>query len=191
MDFDKVIKERHSTRHFLPKDVSFHKVISIIEAGTYAPAAGNIFTTRVIIVTNPEIKLKLVDAAAGQQFLSQVPYVFVVCSDPSQAARSYGKRADLYMSQQAGAAIENMLLKATELGVDTCWVGAFDETTVKRLLHIPDHVKVEALMPIGYSEEKKIKKHIERRKMDIKHVASFNGFGIFRKRLVPGESFEV
>lgn len=191
MDFDKVLKERHCTRHFLQKDVSFHKIISIIESATLAPSAGNIFSVRIIIVNKPEIKIQLVDAAAGQQFLSEVPYVLVVCSDPEQVERSYGKRAGLYISQQAGAAIENMFLKTIELGLDTCWVGAFDEGTVKRILHIPDEVKVEALMPIGIGFEKKIKKHIERKKIDIKHVVYFNGYGLGKKKLIPAESFEV
>jgi hypothetical protein len=191
MDFDKVLKERHCTRHFLQKDVSFHKIISIVEAATLAPAAGNLSTVRIIIVNNPKIKLGLVDASAGQQFLSEVPYVLVVCSDPEQAVRSYGKRADIYVTQQAGAAIENMFLKTVELGLDTCWVGAFDGNTVKRILHIPDEVKVEALLPIGYNFEKKMKKHIERRKIDIKHIAYFNGYGLnFKERINP-PSFEV
>jgi hypothetical protein len=183
MDFDKVLLERHCTRKFLKKDVNFHKIITILESATLAPAAGNIFSVRVVIVNEPKILEQLVDASAGQQFLNEVNYVLVVCSDPRQVVSSYGKRAENYVAQQAGAAIENMFLETINLGLDTCWVGAFDETMVKRLLHIPDFIKVEALLPIGISLEKKIKKqHGERRKIDIKHIVYFNGYGLGAKR---------
>ena len=193
MDFDKVLQERRCTRKFIKKDVSFHKVISIIEAASLAPYAGNIDSVRIIIVNDAKIKEQLVDAAAGQQFLNEVPYVLVVCSDTRQTVKSYGKRAETYIRQQAGAAIENMFLKAVDLGVDTCWVGAFDDGTVRRLLSIPDFVTIEALMPIGCSAEKKLKKHAERKKFDIKHMVFYNKFEFSLKRKIEKgvEKFEV
>lgn len=193
MDFDKVLQERHCTRKFIKKDVSFHKVISIIEAASLAPYAGNINSLRIVIVNDEKIKAQLVDASAGQQFLNEVPYVLVVCSDTRQTVRSYGKKADAYIRQQAGAAIENMFLKTIDLGLDTCWVGAFDDGTVRRVLHIPDYCNIEALLPIGYSAEKKLKKHAERRKWDIKHMVFYNGFAYsLARRIEKGvEKFEV
>jgi hypothetical protein len=194
MDLDKVLQERHCTRKFIKKDVSFHKIISIIEAASLAPAAGNINAVRIVIVNDDKIKEQLVDAAAGQQFLAEVPYVLAVCSDTEQTVRSYGKRADIYLRQQAGAAIENMFLKTIDLGLDTCWVGAFDDATLRRLLKIPDSFNIEALMPIGYSAEKKLKKHAERRKFDIKHMVFYNKLELFslKRKIEKGvEKFEV
>ena len=191
MDFNDVLEKRHCARRFLPKDVSFHKIMSIIEAGTLAPSAGNLFSVRVIIVNDNGLKKQLAEAALSQNFITEVPCVLVVCSDPTQIERSYGKRGLMYMTQQAGAAIENMFLKTIELGLDTCWVGAFDDKGVKRILHIPDNLTVEALMPIGYSEEQKMKKHIERKKIDIKHITYFNGYGLGKKRLSPPPKFQV
>ncbi|MCK4721500.1 nitroreductase family protein, partial [bacterium] len=54
-------------------------------------------------------------------------YIIVVCSDITQLKRSYGSRAEMYGRQQAGAVIENILLKVTDLKLASCWVGAFDE----------------------------------------------------------------
>jgi len=181
MDFDEVLKERHCTRKFIKKDVGFQKISSIIGAAALAPSAGNISTVRIIVVNDPKLKEKLAEAALNQQFVSEAPYVLVVCSDTEQVVRSYGKRGEMYSAQQAGAAIENMFLKATELGLDICWIGAFDEGTVKRVVHIPVDIKVEALLPIGIGEEKKIKKHVERKKIDIKHITFFNGYGLEAK----------
>jgi nitroreductase len=191
MDFDNVLKERHCARKFIKKDVSFHKIISIIESATLAPAAGNIFSVRVIIIKDSKLKEMLADAALGQQFLTEAPYVLIVCSDLEQVERSYGKIAEKFARQQAGAAIENMFLKITELGLNTCWVGGFEENMIKRALKIPDNVNVEALLPIGYSIEKKLKKHAERRKMDIKHMVFFDGYGLAKRYSEKEPQFEV
>jgi nitroreductase len=56
----------------------------------------------------------------------------------------------MYSKQQVGASIENMLLKVTDLGLASCWVGAFSDETVKRILEIPEDIGVEAMLPIGY-----------------------------------------
>mgnify|MGYP001953254937 CR=1 FL=1 len=66
----------------------------------------------------------------------------------------YDKRADTYTKQQAGAAIENMLLKITDLGLASTWTGAFSEITIRNALKIPDNINIEAILPIGYPTKK-------------------------------------
>jgi nitroreductase len=46
-----------------------------------------------------------------------------------------------------------MVLTATNFGYGTCWIGAFDEDSVRRLLKIPGKLKVVALLPIGVPDE--------------------------------------
>lgn len=50
-------------------------------------------------------------------------------------------------------ALEHMVLAATALGYGTCWIGAFNEDTVKSMLKIPERAKVVALLPIGIPSE--------------------------------------
>ena len=70
----------------------------------------------------------------------------------------------MYARQHAGAAIQNFLLKITDLKLGCCWVGAYTDEYVKEELRIPDHIEVEALLPIGHpylgtaSKQKKPKK---------------------------------
>ncbi|MEM4152824.1 MAG: nitroreductase family protein [Candidatus Pacearchaeota archaeon] len=149
MDFDKVLKERKSVRNFSAKTIKFDDVVAICEAARFSPMAGNIYTIRLILVTDKEKKKLLAEAALNQEFISDASCVIVVCSDLSQLERSYGKRASIYSRQQAGAAIENMLLKVADLGLGACWVGAFEENAIKRILKIPDSIQIEALIPIG------------------------------------------
>ncbi len=149
MDLNKAIKERHSARRFKGKTPDWRKIIEAIEAAGKAPLAGNIPTLKFILVSDKE-KIAELAEAAQQDFVATAEYVVVVCSDNSQIKRSYDERGEKYSRQQAGAAIENFLLKLTDLGLATCWVGAFSDETIKNALQIPDDVEVEALFPIGY-----------------------------------------
>ena len=48
-----------------------------------------------------------------------------------------------------------MILVAQELGLGTCWIGAFDENKLKQILKIPDDIRVVAMTPLGYPGEQK------------------------------------
>lgn len=149
MDFNKILKERHSVRNFKKtKKVDYRKIIEVIEAGTLAPLAGNIYSLKYILVQDKE-KIKALSVAAQQDFIENVDYIIVLCSDKKELEKSYYERGLVYSRQQAGAAIENMLLKITELGLASCWIGAFSDEVVKRVLSIPDNINIEAMLPIG------------------------------------------
>ena len=154
MDFDKVIKERKSVRKFHSKKPNWRHIIEAFETGLQAPIAGNISSVRFILVDDPVIIAKLTEASQ-QDFVADTSYVAVVCSDPVDTIRSYGKElGERYVRQQAGAAIENFLLKLVDLGLGACWVGAFDEDEIRSALKIPDNIYIEAIIPVGYSIDK-------------------------------------
>lgn len=170
MDLDKAIKERHSVRRFKTKKPDWKKLIETIESASKAPLAGNIPTLKFILVSDSERIAKLAEAAA-QDFIATASYVVVVCSDNSQIKRSYDERGLIYSRQQAGASIENFLLKLTDLGLASCWVGAFSEETVKNALQVPDDVEVEVLLPIGYEMPPATK---QRKKPNIDDILYFD-----------------
>lgn len=169
MNLDKTIKERHCARKFKSKKPDWRKILEALELAALAPLAGNIPTVKFILVSEKE-KIEELAKAATQDFIAQAQCVVVVCSDPTQCERSYGKRAERYCRQQAGAAIENLFLKLTDLKLATCWVGAFSDITVKRILKIPDNAEVEAILPIGYE----MGKITQRKKPDLDDVLFFN-----------------
>ena len=150
MNVDKAINERKSVRKFkISKKPNWRKIIQAIDAANKAPLAGNIQTMKYILVDEPEKIQQLADAAQ-QPFISQSSYIVVLVTDDTQLKRSYDSRGERYARQQAGAAIENFLLKITDLGLSTCWIGEFVDHMVKRILDIPDNLFVEAFFPIGY-----------------------------------------
>jgi nitroreductase len=70
--------------------------------------------------------------------------------------------------------MEHMVLKATELGLGTCWIGWFKERQIKKILKIPQKVKVTALLAVGYSKENTVK--IRDRK-PLEKILFFNKWG--------------
>jgi nitroreductase len=171
MELNEVLKQRRSIRHYALRKVSLQKVSEICEAALYTPMAGNIYTVRIILVSDKK-KIKLLANASQQPFIAEAEYIIAVYSKKDHAIRSYGKRAEDYVRQQAGAAIENMILKTVDMGLGTCWVGWFDEDAVKRILFLPDWAQVEALLPVGYPLEKPI----VRKKPDLKLITYFERF---------------
>ena len=129
MELDEAIKERHSVRRFKSKAPDYAPILEALDAAIKVPYAGNINTIRFILVSDREKIVQLAEAAA-QDFLATAHYIVVFCSHSENCVRAYGDRGEIYSIQQAGASIQNFLLKITELGLSTCWVGAFSDTTL-------------------------------------------------------------
>jgi len=154
MDVFEAIKRRRSCRAFQPDQLDEKQVAQLLNAAIWAPSAGNVQPWHFYVVRDSYLKNKLAEAALGQKFIAQAPVAIVVCADVQRARASYQARgAELYCLQDTAAACQNMLLQATEMGLGSCWVGAFDEKAVGNLLHIvPSHRPV-ALLCFGKSAE--------------------------------------
>ncbi len=153
MDFNKVIGARRSIRKFKKKKASWKEAMLAIDAALQAPMAGNINVLKFIIIENEETIEKLAKLS-DQSWISQAGIVIVVCTDNTHLEKIYGDRGKIYCRQQAGAAIQNLLLKLTDSGLAGCWVGAFTDELVEQALKIPEHMRIEAIIPIGYASER-------------------------------------
>ena len=149
MDFNTVIKNRASIRNYSQKKPKYDKIIDAIEAANLAPSPGNLPILKFIIIEDEETIEKIAQACQ-QSFIKKAQVLVVICSDSKNIGRMYEKRADKYIKHHAGAAIENFLLKITDMKLASCWVGAFSDTTIKNALKIPDNIQVEAVLPIAY-----------------------------------------
>ncbi|MDN5347753.1 MAG: hypothetical protein PWP65_1317 [Clostridia bacterium] len=148
------IKERRSIRRFKPDPIPEATIGRLLEAACAAPSAGNVEPWFFYCIYNHEIKEALARAALGQKFVAQAPVVIVVCADPEKAAAAYGERGrNLYCLQDTAAAVTNLLLAATGCGLGTCWVGAFNESEVGRILSLPPNLRPVAIIPVGYPDQ--------------------------------------
>ena len=156
MEFFEVIKKRHCTRSFNPKKlVSDLDIEKIIDAGKSAPSAGGIYPVKFAVVKKQPTKNRLADSTANvlhrMDFIPEAPVVIVVYADVEKTATKYGERGkNLYVIQDAAVATENIFLAATALGLGACWVGAFDENIVRKILHLKEDQRPMVIMPIGY-----------------------------------------
>lgn len=74
----------------------------------------------------------------------------VACSTESEEKLSCGQYA---YTVDLSIATSFMILEATELGLGTCWLGGFDENMVKKILDIPEEIRIVAMTTIGYPSE--------------------------------------
>ncbi len=160
MELDVAIKNRRSILSFTKKKVSWKIILHALESSLHAPFAGNTNHLKFIIVEEHESIQKLA-TIAQQDWISQASMLIIVCSDDSNLEKLYGERGRIYGKQQAGAAMQNLLLKLTEHNIAGCWVGAFDDDLVRSQFMIPEEKQVEAIIAIGY-EQPTIKSRIRK-----------------------------
>jgi nitroreductase len=181
MELNKAIKQRKSIRSFRQtKKPDWRDIIECIDVMRYAPMAGSYFTLKIILIDDEETIQKLSEAAQ-QDWIVQTKYVVVVCSDPHRTEKDFEERGKIYVRQQAGAAIQNFLLKIEEKGLSTCWVGHFVDEIVKRILGIPNEIQVEALFPVGYESGK----GKPSRKIDLDNILYFYKYKNKKMRKIP------
>ena len=146
MDVFEVIKARRSIRKYRPEPIPDDKMGMILDAARLAPSAANRQPWRFVLVQNADRKKVLARAANDQTFLGDAAVIVVAVGDPEVSARWHEKDTMI--------AVEHIVLAATALGYGTCWIGAFNEDAIKRLLKIPARMKIVALLPIGLPDEK-------------------------------------
>jgi nitroreductase len=179
MSLDSIIQKRKSVKGFSEKKADWRKIIKAIDAARYAPMAGNIFTLKFILVDNKD-KIKKISDACQQNFIKEASQVIVVCSKPLLAKIPFPEQGETFLHQQAGAGIQNILLKLEEQGLAACWVGYFVENLVREELDISSEVSIEAIIPVGHETKSKV---IKKTKTDLEASLYFNSYG--DKRMKP------
>ena len=150
MDVSAAIRQRRSVRAYKAVEVEEEKLKKILEAARLSPSASNRQGWKFIVVRNKDTKKKLARAAFGQSFIGEAPVVMVACGTESNAVMACGQPTH---TVDVSIACAFMILQACELGLGTCWIGAFEEDGVKRILEIPKSVRVVAMIPLGYPDE--------------------------------------
>jgi len=145
MDVLEAIRSRRSIRKFRPEPIPEEKLKTILEAGRLAPSAGNRQPWLFVVVKDPERKRSLAKAADNQTFITDASMIIVALGDSNASPR--------WFERDPMIAVEHMVLAATGFGYGTCWIGAFNEKEVKKLLRIPKKLKVIALLAVGFPDE--------------------------------------
>jgi len=140
------INQRRSIRRYKPDVPADADIRKLVEAAVCAPSACNLQVVEFVYVNDPEVMKRLQGCATGK--LAWAPACIVVIYD-SRFVRE--RHANI---QSAAAAVQNMILKASELGLGTCWLAGFGgDAEVKKILSIPEHFEIACVVLVGYPDE--------------------------------------
>lgn len=151
MELREVMEQRCSVRQFdRGAPVTDEQVERLLSAALRSPSAGNGQPWHFHVVRSADARMDLGDAAGGQEFVEQAPVVIVISVDRDRAVERYGPRGQqLYALQDTACAAMSVLLTAVDLGLGSCWVGAFDEAAVADALDLPVNLRPVVMLPIG------------------------------------------
>lgn len=152
MEFTDVVKLRRSVRKFSEQEVENEKTKQILECARLAPSWANKQCWSFVVVKDKG-KIELLSKAAGavNKWLKKAPIIIVACGAPGSSGTSNGIE---YFTVDVAIAMEHLILAAANLGLGSCWIGAFYENQIKEILGIPNNIKVVAMTPIGYPAKK-------------------------------------
>ncbi|MHA1265047.1 MAG: nitroreductase family protein [Candidatus Helarchaeota archaeon] len=140
MDVAEAIEQRRSIRKFQAGTLTDDQLHILMKAAQLAPSASNRQPYKFIIVKDNELKVRLSKEASIQRFIRNAAIIFVGVGNPEY---------ERWYKVDVAIAIQHLVLQAMELGLGSCWIGAFEEEKVMKILHIPPNLKVVALLPIG------------------------------------------
>jgi nitroreductase len=172
LDFDEVVVKRRSVRKFREDRVPEEVVSKVLDAGRWAPSAGNCQPWRFVVVTDADAKKDIAEvftefsrkawaefsperarylAARGGSWdksgVARVPVMVVVCYAFQERMR------DELVFGSAWCAVENMLLAATAEGLGSCiytFYNVEEEGKLKEILRVPENYRIAAVVQLGY-----------------------------------------
>ena len=180
MDVFDAIKKRRSVRSYRSDGIPDEVLDKLLNALRLAPSGGNQQPYKFIVVRDEETKARLATACnwkpgrpKGQDFIAQAPVVIVACSSKNKSLGRYYRDGKSFLAIErdipaeadrttagylnlvdidVAIAMDHLTLAAVEEGLGTCWVAALDEQAVKKVVSVPEDMRVQVVMPIGYTD---------------------------------------
>ena len=148
MEFSELITKRYSVRAYRPVPVEDSKLEQVLEAARLAPTAANKQPFQIVVIhtAGREAELKRIYPA---DWLVKAPLVICACRYPGDPPPG---RKD-YTDVDIGIVVDHLILAAAELGLGSCWIGAFDPAATREILGLPDEVEPVVFTPLGYPDD--------------------------------------
>jgi nitroreductase len=150
----RLLSRRRMIRKFRSDPVGDDVVRRIVRAAMRAPSAGHTQPWNYVIVRDAAVRRRLARAALNQMFVADAPIVIVPCADRARSRSRYGEEGDRYAVIDTAFSSLLLLLAVVEEGLGACFVGAFHEEEVSRILDLPDPVRPLAVVPVGVPAER-------------------------------------
>lgn len=169
-----IAQRRYSCRKYMPENIQLETLLLLVEAGRVAPSAVNYQPWHFILIPTNNDVVSLSEAYPREWF-KLAPAAIVICADHSLSwKRADGKdHADIDIA----VTTDHIVLRATEMGIGTCWVCNFDMIKCKTILQLPDHIEPVVIIPLGIpADEVDIDRHNTKRK-SLSDIVSVGVFG--------------
>lgn len=181
MEYSEVIRRRRSIRRFLPREIPDGVIEDVLEAAWSAPQSAMSQPCHFGVVKDRELRSKLAEAAAGQNWIGEAPVLLAFCvsiakdfsvASPDNLPGNIGRdRFGNDLVEYLGAYKDNRAMRifwengsplipgqqaylaAVSHGLSACWVGHLDMASAGRILDLPDTMVCLYLMPLGYPAE--------------------------------------
>lgn len=151
MEFLELAKKRYSCRAYKSDPVEDDKLHQVLEAARLAPTACNLQPFQLIVIHTKGREADLRRIYSSSWF-TQAPIIICACGIQSQSwKRRDGKN---YCEVDVTIAMDHLILAATNLGLGTCWIGAFNPDSAREILELPDDVEPIAFTPLGYPADR-------------------------------------
>jgi nitroreductase len=157
-----LMRARYSVRAYAERPVSRETLLAVLEAARIAPTACNNQPWRILVVQDPATRAALA-ACYPQAWLATAPVILVCCAEPGRAwCRRDGKN---HAEIDVAIVVDHLTLAATEAGLGSCWICAFDAAKARQALQMPAGLEPVVLLPLGYpaAEAAPNPRHIQRR----------------------------
>ncbi|MEE8413994.1 MAG: nitroreductase family protein [Dehalococcoidales bacterium] len=148
MDFLELVNKRYSVRAYKSTPVEDDKLNKILEAARLAPTGANRQAFQLIVVhtAGREAELKPI---YNKDWFVQAPVIIFACAvtAPDQPYREAGHYRNI------GIVMDHLIMAATDLGLGTCWIGAYDAEAARKILGIPEEAHPVVLATVGYADD--------------------------------------
>ncbi|TXT64139.1 MAG: NADPH-flavin oxidoreductase [Promethearchaeota archaeon] len=155
MEFKELVKKRRTIRRFKQDSISIDTLKSLIEYARLAPSAANVQSLRYIIVKDSDVCQKIFPLVRWAANLPESerapeserrPTAYVIVLNDTEIKK--GAKYDI------GAAVQNILLGATDEGLGACWMGSIERDKLRIEFSIPEKYEITHVISLGYPDEK-------------------------------------
>lgn len=162
MDFSELVTFRGSIRGYKEDAIEEDKLLAVLEAARMAPTAHNNQPFRLIVIYTKGRESEL-SQIYGRPWFTQAPIVICIVGIPAEGwVRAEDEKN--YYEVDVAIAMDHLILAAHNLGLGTCWIGAFNPEAAYEVLGLPEDVVPVAFTPLGYPDKEpreKIRKSLK------------------------------
>lgn len=148
MELESALRERRACRNFKRDKVPRPLVNKLLYAASRAPTASNIPYRHFIVVDDPRVIKSIKQISPS--LLANPPLLFIIFTDLQVALEKTGRVAELSSLVDSGAAGENVLLEATNLGLGSQFTMISSMAGIRTILGLPETCRVDLIIPIGF-----------------------------------------